>query len=498
MPKAESETELSDLHNDSEEAPSTPPKAKPKHATRVSRTKTVRTLQPQESKGELLSEAQIQSQLARESQTFTVILVAFQVMIIILYAVWLDYPTNGTPDPVTGFPGTNYNYVRDVNVMIFFGFGFLMTFLRRYGYSAIGYTLVVSAMVVQWSVLLQGFFETIAFADNTFTTYSFGINQLVNGLFCAAAVMISFGAILGKVSPTQMLILGFIEAMFYWLNIYICLFKLKAIDVGGGMVIHTFGAYYGLAITWFLTSKLSRTHKDNTSSYNSDLFSFAGTIFLWIMWPSFNAAVAVPGFGADRAIINTFLSLGSSTFSAFIFSRLGNSKFEVVHIQNSTLAGGVAMGVAANLYVTPAGAVACGFVVGGISVMGYRFVTPYLSNKFNLQDICGVHNLHGMPGVCSCIIGIFVTLSAKHNQAKYFGGYDDYFPRGDKQAGYQTAGLVVTLAMAIVSGICTGYILRAAWKINQMSKSDVFNDRAFWNLPSDYDQIIDPPESDKE
>lgn len=43
--------------------------------------------------------------------------------------------------------------------MIFVGFGFLMTFLRKYGYSATGYSLFLAALVVQWSVLIKGFFE---------------------------------------------------------------------------------------------------------------------------------------------------------------------------------------------------------------------------------------------------------------------------------------------------------------------------------------------------
>jgi ammonium transporter Rh len=57
--------------------------------------------------------------------------------------------------------------------------------------------------------------------------------------------MISFGALLGKASPAQMLALGFFETIFYHLNIFITIFKLKVHDIGGGMVIHTFGAYFG-------------------------------------------------------------------------------------------------------------------------------------------------------------------------------------------------------------------------------------------------------------
>lgn len=43
--------------------------------------------------------------------------------------------------------------------MIYIGFGFLMTFLRKYGYSATGYTLFLAALVVQWSILVKGFFH---------------------------------------------------------------------------------------------------------------------------------------------------------------------------------------------------------------------------------------------------------------------------------------------------------------------------------------------------
>jgi ammonium transporter Rh len=41
--------------------------------------------------------------------------------------------------------------------MMFIGFGFLMTFLKRYGFSSVGFNFLVAAFVLQWSTLIYGF-----------------------------------------------------------------------------------------------------------------------------------------------------------------------------------------------------------------------------------------------------------------------------------------------------------------------------------------------------
>lgn len=48
---------------------------------------------------------------------------------------------------------------QDVHVMIFVGFGFLMTFLQRYGFSSVGFNFLIAAFALQWATLMQGFFH---------------------------------------------------------------------------------------------------------------------------------------------------------------------------------------------------------------------------------------------------------------------------------------------------------------------------------------------------
>jgi len=50
---------------------------------------------------------------------------------------------------------------QDVYVMIFIGFGFLMTFLHRYGYSSIAFNMLVAAFAIQWSTITAGVFTFI-------------------------------------------------------------------------------------------------------------------------------------------------------------------------------------------------------------------------------------------------------------------------------------------------------------------------------------------------
>ena len=47
-----------------------------------------------------------------------------------------------------------YYMFSHVSIMIFTGFGFLMTFLKRFGYSAVGLNLLLSCLAFLWNILV--------------------------------------------------------------------------------------------------------------------------------------------------------------------------------------------------------------------------------------------------------------------------------------------------------------------------------------------------------
>ena len=65
---------------------------------------------------------------------------------------------------------------QDVHVMIFVGFGFLMTFLRRYGYGSIGFNLLMASFAVQWYTVTSGLFKFIDQSQNNMTEYNIPVS----------------------------------------------------------------------------------------------------------------------------------------------------------------------------------------------------------------------------------------------------------------------------------------------------------------------------------
>ena len=49
-----------------------------------------------------------------------------------------------------------FSVFQNVHVMMFIGFGFLMTFLKKYGYSAVSVNFLIASLVIQWHIIVKG------------------------------------------------------------------------------------------------------------------------------------------------------------------------------------------------------------------------------------------------------------------------------------------------------------------------------------------------------
>ena len=82
--------------------------------------------------------------------------------------------------------------------------------------------------------------------------------------------------------------MGLVNVVGYTLNEDLVYEVLKAYDVGGSTAIHTFGAYFGLSVS-FIISRVSKPQGAVETTYGNIIFAMIGTLFLWMFWPSFNA-----------------------------------------------------------------------------------------------------------------------------------------------------------------------------------------------------------------
>ena len=70
-----------------------------------------------------------------------------------------------------------------------------------------------------------------------------------------------------QVSPTQLLVLAMWELLVFSFNECISVTSWHVSDMGGSMVVHVFGAYFGLAASWVLTTPAATVSCSSPSSY---------------------------------------------------------------------------------------------------------------------------------------------------------------------------------------------------------------------------------------
>ncbi|MDF0651571.1 MAG: hypothetical protein P0121_08910 [Nitrospira sp.] len=336
-----------------------------------------------------------------------------------------------------------YNYSIHILAMLLVGFGFLMVFVRRYGFGATTGTY----LLVATGLPLYIFLRANGVVGHTIQAHS--VETLMLAEFSVATALIAMGAVLGRLRVFQYALLTLVLVPLYALNEYLVLDNGSGLtkgfqDSAGSIIIHAFGAYFGLAASLVLTTAEQRSQPIE-SDPTSDRFAMLGSMVLWLFWPSFATAI-VPFEQMPQTIVNTILALSGATLATYFLSaHFHHGKASMVDMANATLAGGVSIGSTCNL-VGPTGAFGIGLLAGALSVIGFVFIQPVLESKIKLIDTCGVHNLHGMPGLLGGLAAIVVVPSV---------------------VGVQLVGIAMTLVIAVVGGVVAGMAIRATGTTEQ-------------------------------
>jgi ammonium transporter Rh len=332
-----------------------------------------------------------------------------------------------------------YNFAIHILAMLLVGFGFLMVFVKRYGYGATTgtYLIVAAGLPIYMALRTSGVLSADAVDAHT-------IKGLLLAEFAVASALIAAGAVLGRLRLFQYALLAIVMVPLYMINERLVLDGGLAmtrgfVDSAGSIIIHAFGAYFGLGLAVALTARNQR-EVEIPSDATSNSFSMIGSMMLWLFWPSFCCAVVPPEQFAATAV-NTVLALCGATASTFIFSSMFNKgKVVIADMANAALAGGVAIGATCNVVSAPL-AFAIGAIAGALCVFGSAVVQPRIQKLFKIVDTCGVHNLHGMPGLFGGLVAAFVVPGI---------------------AGAQISGIIFTVAIALSGGLIAGFIIRTA------------------------------------
>jgi ammonium transporter Rh len=327
-----------------------------------------------------------------------------------------------------------YDRAIHIMAMLLLGFGFLMVFVKNYGRSALTATFLLVSIALP--LYLAG--SSLIHGDGS----NVEIQRLILAEFGAASLLIAAGALLGRIKMHQYLILGLLFIPCYMLNEWIILdnglglLKSGFADTGGSIVIHAFGALFGVGAAISLTSS-ETIDKPITSDDSSDRFSMIGSMVLWVFWPSFCAAL-VPAEAIPMTVINVFLALCGSTLVTYLLSVWIRGKISIADIANAALAGGVAIGATCD-HANHMTALIIGLVAGAISTTGFAVLQEKQKKFLMAVDTCGVSNLHGLPGIFGGLIAIPVVSGLS--------------------AGAQLTGITVTIILSLGLGLATGKVI---------------------------------------
>lgn len=395
--------------------------------------------------------------------TFVVLMTLLQIGIIILFAFYYRHTRPGETENYSQIEKNfdKYPYFIDMHIMIFIGFGFLLSCFHKGRLHFIATCFWVAALCLQLFFLASTIFRNISkeFSGEKTQPAVFNINNLIGATGCAASQLIALCCIIGKGNNLQYLIMAFFGVILFAVNSLFVTDNsyLGCREIGGSMVVHTFGAAYGIGLTILLNYPNSKNKVNLYGNQNTYVTGILGTLFFWCFWPSSNSAMANSLVERQIAIVNTYFSLIASAITSYMFSIIYHGgKFDMDHILAGSIAGGVIIGTNADLVYD--GYVA--FILGAIAALICCSLSTY-SRGFlkwmGAHDVAGAFDLHLVPGFVGGM------LSAIFRQVYI-----------DDRGWAQAVGTLISLGIGLLGGLIVGISVRGCHY--ELDKNQYYND----------------------
>ncbi len=268
---------------------------------------------------------------------------------------------------------------------------------------------------------------SLFFNDNGIGNYAHKTDLMFQTVFAATAATIVSGAVAERTKFNAYLIFTVVITVFIypvsghwkwgggWLD------KIGFLDFAGSTMVHSVGAWIGLAGAIVLGPRTGKYVNGKAKAIPGHNLTFAalGVFILWFGWFGFNPGSQLGASGNANTLaiahiaLTTNLAAAGGAVSALFTSWMRYKRPALSLALNGALAGLVAITAGCNI-VSPGSALIIGLCAGILLV----FSVEIIDQKFRIDDPVGAVSVHGINGAFGTLaVGLFAT-----DGGLFFGG----------------------------------------------------------------------------
>nr|WP_320023458.1 ammonium transporter [uncultured Draconibacterium sp.] len=324
-------------------------------------------------------------------------------------------------------------------------------------YWAIGFTIMYGDSIGGFIGTPDLFFMSDGFGSN----YSDYADLFFQTVFAATAATIVSGAMAERTEFKAYLIFSIVITVIiypisgHWTWGGGWLSQLGFHDFAGSSIVHSVGAWVGLAGASIIGPRIGKYKKDGTPTAipgHNLAYGALGVFILWFGWFGFNPGSQLAAAGTDNAVaighiaVTTNLAAAAGAVTAMMVAWFRYKRPSLSISLNGALAGLVAITAGCDA-VNPMGALFIGIIAGFI----LPFAVEFIDKVLKVDDPVGAISVHGVSGAFGTLaVGLFST-----SEGLFYGG-------GAKLLGIQAVGVAAFFAWAFGLGLVLFFILKKA------------------------------------